>query len=638
MRFLCCFLLLSISILCFGQDKYSSKDKTAIRSYEKASYFLDLNRFTEAKVELNYAIKQDDQFIEAYLLLADVYRVTFDLVNAKLTYRKAFAIHPDFAPERYFYLAECEIKTGDYKEAIIHLNHYLSKAKPQEAKRLALTNKYLKDCDFALLALKNPVSFKPENLGPSVNTSDQEYLAALTTDENTLIFTRQINNNEDFYIAKKKNANWEKANYLSTNINTPNYNEGAQCISPDGQFLFFTGCNRPDGLGRCDIYVSQREGDGWSKPINLGNPINTKGWESQPSISADGRTLYFVSDREDGFGSYDIWKSELTDDGKWGNPINLGSKINTPYDEQSPFIHPDNETLYFSSNGWVGFGNKDIFISRLDKSGNWSDAQNLGYPINTYGEESGLTINASGNKAFFSSNNFNGFGGFDIYSFDLPNALKPKAVNYVKGKVYDAQTQQPLDAVVDIIDLRTENSLYASYANKVDGTFMATLPHDKLYSLNVSKKGYLFYSESFSVDHHKPGEPVFLDVPLHKIAVGNKVILRNIFFDSNKFNIKTESKVELEKLIEFLTENPKVVIEIRGFTDDIGDNQSNLLLSQNRSKSVYSYLLTAGINENRIKYKGFGESNPIADNLTPEGRASNRRTEFVITEIRETIK
>src|SRR5690606_30667553 len=187
---------------------------------------------------------------------------------------------------------------------------------------------------------------------------------------------------------------WQPAEYLSANINTPNYNEGAQCISPDGRFLFFTGCNRPDGMGRCDIYVSEKEGDNWSKPINLGSPINTGGWESQPSLSADGRTLYFVSDRSGGLGSYDIWMSTLDENARWQKPVNLGSTINTPFDEQSPFIHPDNETLYFSSNGWPGMGNKDLFISRRDSLGNWSLPQNLGYPINTYGEESGLSINS----------------------------------------------------------------------------------------------------------------------------------------------------------------------------------------------------------------------------------------------------
>src|SRR6476661_5026636 len=260
--FLACLFLLS-SVFCFSQKKYSITNKNAIKYYERASYLLDLNEFSRAKAELIQAIKQDDDFVEAYLLLADVYRVTFDLIGAKTNYLKAFSINPDFAPERYYYLADCELKTGDYKEAITHYNFYLAKANPSEDRKKH-TAKYLKDCNFALDAIKRPVPFKPENLGPNINTPDQEYLAALTTDENTLIFTRQINKNEDFYRSEFINKDWAKATYLSSNINTPSYNEGAQCISPDGQFLFFTGCNRPDGLGRCDIYISQREGNNWS--------------------------------------------------------------------------------------------------------------------------------------------------------------------------------------------------------------------------------------------------------------------------------------------------------------------------------------------------------------------------------------
>jgi outer membrane protein OmpA-like peptidoglycan-associated protein len=628
------FLLMLACQLGFSQNQYSSSSKSAIKSYERARYQLDLNNFKEAETELNTAIKLDEKFVEAYLLLADVYRVTFDNLNAKATYKRAFAINPNFAPDRYYYFAESQLKTGDYQEALQNYQLYKDKVHPASDK-LALADKYIADCVFALKAIKNPVNFKPENLGPGVNTKEEEYFATLTADESTLIFTRQINRNEDFYRSFKTDTGYTTAKYLSTNINTPNYNEGAQCISPDGQYLFFTGCNRPDGFGRCDIYISQKEGDNWSKPLNLGFPINTKGWESQPSLSADGHTLYFVSDRRGGLGSYDIWKSILQTDGKWGVPENLGPNINTPYDEQSPFIHPDNKTLYFSSNGWPGMGNKDIFISRLDTTGNWSKPTNLGYPINTYGEENGLTINASGTKAFFSSNNFNGYGGFDIYSFELPQNLRPEAVNYVKGIVYDAETKQKLSAAIEIIDLKTSESIYSSMSDVIDGTFLATLPSNKEYSINVARDGYLFYSENFSIKKNTVGKPIFLEVPLQKIAVGKKVVLKNIFFDTNKFDLKPESKTELEKMIEFLLENQKVSIELSGYTDNIGDDAYNLELSKNRAKAVFNYLVANKILPNRLSYKGYGKTNPMATNGTEDGRANNRRTEFLITKVGE---
>ena len=625
--------LFFLSAFAFGQEKYTSHSRIAIKYYESASSLLDLNNFKEAITYLKDAIKQDDQFIEAHLLLADVYRVTSEYEKAKESYQNAFKISSTFAPERYYFYAESELKTGDYQAALSHYQDYKLYGKPNFDK-IILADKYIKDCLFAIEAIKHPVPFLPQNLGKNINTKDQEYLAALTTDESTLIFTRQINANEDFYRSEKVDNEWAEAIYLSRNINTPTYNEGAQCISPDGQFLFFTGCNRPDGLGRCDVYVSKKEGKEWSKPINLGFPINTKGWESQPSLSSDGNTLYFVSDRSGGFGSYDIWKSKLADDGKWEMPVNLGSKINTRFDEQSPFIHPDNKTLYFSSNGWIGLGNKDLFISRLDSTNNWSLPENLGYPINTYGEESGLTINASGTKAFFSSNNFNGFGGFDIYSFDLPKNLRPQTINYVKGMVFDEENKNKLGALIDIIDLKTNKSIYTAYADAFDGQFLATLPNGSDYSLNVSNEGYLFYSENFSLEKYKPGVPILLEVPLQKIAVGKKVILKNIFFDTNKFDLKTASLSELDKLIGFLKDHPSIKIEIDGHTDNVGNDEANMLLSLNRAKSVYSFLMDHGIKADRLSFKGFGETMPVSENSSSEGRANNRRTEFLITEIK----
>lgn len=624
--------LLLASSLNYAQTKYSISNRNAIKSYEIGSAQIDLNNFNEAIEALKTAIKQEDQFIEAYLLLADIHRSFGDYLLAKEAYKKAFSISTTFAPERLFYYAESELNTGDYEAALQHFRIYKSGGKAQFDK-IQTTDKYINDCIVSIEAIKNPVAFKPENLGSSINTKDEEYFAALTSDERTLIFTRQINGKEDFYKSLKVNNQWVPSTSLSPNINTPEFNEGAQCISPDGQFLFFTGCLRPGGYGRCDIYVSKKEGNGWSIPVNLGFPINTSGWESQPSLSADGRTLYFVSDRKGGFGSYDIWKSNIGDDGKWTMPENLGANINTNYSEQYPFIHPDGKTFYFSSTGWTGFGRKDLFISRLDTSNKWSKPQNLGYPINTYGDESGLTINASGTKAFFSSNNFNGFGGFDIYSFDLPQNIRPSAVNYVKGVVFDDSDKKRLGALIDIIDLKTGNSIYTSYSDAIDGTFLGTLPKGNDYSLNASKEGYLFYSENFSLEKYVVGKPIELEVPLQKIAIGKKVVLKNIFFDSSKFDLKPASKAELQKLINFLDENANVSIEIDGHTDDVGDDQSNLVLSQNRSKAVFQYLIEHEIKAERIKYKGYGETIPVADNKTSAGRANNRRTEFVITGI-----
>lgn len=623
-----CILILLFSRQAYGQrQEFSSKNPEAVKQYAFANQSLDQHKNDQAISQLKLAIAADSKFIEAHNLLADVLHSLQQDKQAIPEYRAVLDLNPEFNRAVYLKLGQCEISNGEYTKAQPHLEKYLTYPYVTEANRF-LARKLITDCDFSIYALENPVPFKPINLGPEINTADDEYWPVGTADESTLIFTRKINNNEDFYKSSKVNGKWQTAVYLSNQINTPNFNEGAESISQDGKYLFFTGCNRPDGLGRCDIYIAEKNGDSWKKPFDLPPPVNTPGWESQPSISADGKTLYFVSNRKGGYGGYDIWKSQLTAKG-WGEPVNLGPNINTPFDEQSPFIHPDDSTLYFCSNGWPGMGNKDIFVSRLGKDG-WLRPENLGYPINSSGDENGLTITASGAYAFFASNNLNGYGGYDIYTFELPIADRPHMVTYVKGVVTSGLDHKPLEAAIEIIDLEQDKAVFQNYSSELTGDFLATLTSGKNYALNISKNGYLFYSEHFSLIGHEAKNPYNVTVSLDPIEIGKKVILKNIFFDTNKFDLKTESKSELKKIIEFLNLNPTVRIEISGHTDNQGNDQINQALSENRAKAVYQYLVNNGVIAQKLLYKGYGKTQPIAPNTTDDGRALNRRTEFKI--------
>jgi len=632
MKRLLVFLCL-LPCICFAQKQTSSPVKQAQKSYLLANQYLGYKLYDKAIIELNQAVILDKSFTAAYQQLGDIYRISGKFSNALTNYRKVLELDPEFLPLTYYGIAESELNTGNYSKAVEHFNKYLTyPSLSTESKQK--TEKYIVDCKFSLEAIKYPVSFKPVNLGPGINSKEEEYLPVITADEKMIIFTRQTNRNEDFFKSVKKDSVWSTAEYLSKDINTYNYNEGAQCISPDGNYLFFTGCNRPDGLGRCDIYISKWEGNAWSKPFNIGSPINTPGWESQPSISADGRTLYFVSTRKGGYGGYDIWKSDLNLEGSWGIPVNLGPEINTLYDEQSPFIHPDDESLYFSSNGWPGLGNKDLFMSRKlfkdDVQTGWKQVQNLGYPINTFGEESGLSISSNGKLAFFSTNQKGGFGGLDIYSFELPEAMRPNMVTYVKGLVFDKSTKEILDAKVEIINLKDGKAIFDDIADPETGEFLATMMAGKSFGLNVSKDGYLFYSQNFTPEMNLINKPFILEIPLQKIEIGGLVILKNIFFESGQFNLLPESKTELQQLIRFIRENPTVSIEIGGHTDDIGDIKSNLELSENRARTVYNYLLSNQVSANMISFKGYGEGLPLNDNATEVNRKNNRRTEFKI--------
>ncbi len=627
-------LYLSLYFHCaYAQKTFQSKNNGAQKIYEQAGRYISLNSYDKAIDLLKEAIKLDGEFTSAYQQLGDIYRKRLDYASAKAAYQKVITIDPEFYAGTYFGLGESELNTGDYEPALQHFNKYILYPNLPEASK-KLTLKYVQDCQFSLKAVQNPVKFNPVNMGKAINTRDPEYLPVVTADEGTLIFTRRKNNMEDFYKSTKVNGQWANSEYLSREINTDEYNEGAQCISQDGMYLFFTGCNRPDGLGRCDIYLSKREGKGWSKPFNIGAPINTPGWESQPSLSADGRTLYFTSTRPGGLGGYDIYKSDLKEGGAWAVPVNLGPLINTAYDEQSPFIHPDGQTLYFSSNGWPGLGNRDIFISRKNPQGSWQKAENVGYPINSFAEEAGLSISSNGKTAYFSADKPGGQGGLDIYSFDLPENIRPKLVTYVKGAIFDKKTLELLDADIKIISLEDGNVVYDDKSDLETGEFMATMPAGKNFALNIEKEGYLLYSVNFSLE--KPSSannPFLIKVPLEKLEVGAMAVLNNIFFETNKYSLLPQSKIELIQFLSFLNKNPKVTIEIGGHTDNVGDDKANQTLSENRAKMVYDFLTGNKIPSTRLIYKGYGKSKPVAPNTSEEGRQSNRRTEFKIIKI-----
>ncbi|KAA8474254.1 WD40 repeat protein [Arcticibacter tournemirensis] len=630
MRVLFICMLICSPILLFSQQGGRTTDKQAQKYYEQANRHLSAADYSKAIEELTNAVKADPRFPAALQQLGDIYRKLKNYKEAITFYRKVIAIDPNFHSLTYFGIAESELNSGDYSSALQHFTKYLSFPGLSDNSR-KLTARYIADCHFSIEAIKKPVEFKPVNLGPAVNTTSQEYLPVVTADEERIIFTRRVNNNEDFFQSIKTNSSWAPATYLSSAINTANFNEGAQCISPDGVYLFFTGCNRPEGLGRCDIYVCKREGNDWSEPFNIGAPVNTAGWESQPSLSANGRTLYFVSNRPGGLGGYDIWSTELLEGGKWANPVNLGPSINTPYDEHSPFIHPDNSTLYFSSNGWPGLGNRDLYFSRKNSDGQWQKPHNLGFPINTAGEESGLTVSADGRTAFFASNMKGGYGGMDIYSFELPPDDRPQPVTYVKGKVVDSETTESLNAEIKITELKSSAVIFQEESDQVNGEFLATMPEGKIFGLTVYKDGYLFHSENFTLDKAaSASKPFSLLIALQKIRTNGIVVLKNIFFETNKAELLPESLIELSQLLSFLRSHPNTVIEITGHTDNTGNDAANQTLSESRARSVYNYLVSHGIAPLRLSYKGSGKTRPIADNSTEEGRRINRRTEFRI--------
>lgn len=626
----------------FSSGQSSSNEKKAIKIFEQARIAYESKLLNKSLNLLDEVLALDPVFIDVYLLKSDIYQ-DMDSIGLQIkAVETALKIAPDKNPKLYYLLGKAYYRSGKYQIANNAYQNYLKRA-DANAPLAVKARQSVEKCLGAVNLLKYPVPFQSVNLGDNINSEDDEYWPTITVDGKTIIFTRLVGSKsispqhpiaqEDFYTSNLVDNVWQPSTPL-TSINTI-YNEGAQTISTDGKLLFFTACTRSDGIGSCDIYYSRNKAGNWSVAQNVGEPVNSTSWESQPSISANGETLYFVSSRSGGKGGMDIWKCKLKGFSAWGTPIwgtpvNLGDSINTPGNEMSPFIHSDGKTLYFASDYWPGMGGYDIFYSRQKNDSVWTRPQNIGYPINSFKDEQGLVVDAAGKNAYYSSDR-PGSRGMDIYSFELYKEARPTPVSYIKGKVVDEDSGAPICAKVELTDLENSKSVIRGESCWEKGEFLMCLPLGKEYAFNISKEGYLFYSDNFQLKEKKEIiDPYILEIKMKKIKVGGAVVLRNVFFNTASFDLLPESKVELQKLIEFLNLNKTVFIEIEGHTDNVGSAEMNQKLSESRAKEVYKYLINKGIDASRMKYKGYGLTQPVSSNDTPDGRALNRRTEFMI--------
>jgi outer membrane protein OmpA-like peptidoglycan-associated protein len=626
---LCCLLLSAL----FSQAQYdpSRIPVKAQEAYEKALSKIDQEKWDDALESLQEAIRREPRYLEAYVSLAGVYSELKDRRKSIENYEKAFAIDTAYLTDIRLAYSIALAGDGQFEKALGAVNGLLALPRISNNTRKAAEYRR-KSFQFAVDFAKthnDSYVFNPRNVGAGINSPEAEYFPSLTIDGNDMIFTRRLGGrNEDFFLSHRDAGKWGAAYHLNGAINT-SQNEGAQNVSQDGNWLIFTGCYRPDGAGSCDLYISYRERDGWSQPVNMGGVINTDQWETQPCLSPDKKDLYFVSRRFGGFGGSDIYVSHQTPSGRWSEPENLGPGINTPGDELTPFIHADNQTLYFASNGLPGYGNQDLYVVRRGTDGKWGTPQNLGFPINTIDEESTLAIASDGVTAYYSSDRAGGFGSMDIYSFDMRPSMQPVRTLWVRGNVFDSKTKAGLPSSLSLIDLATRQEVSRVQTDE-RGNYLVTLPVGRDYAFSVNRKGYLFYSDHYFLKGKTPDSTYRKDIPLVPIEVNAAVVLRNVFFDVNKFELKPESQVELDRVVLLLQDNPTVRIQIEGHTDNQGTAADNQKLSDNRAKAVVQYLIGKGIKGDRLVAKGFGATQPVADNKSEEGRAQNRRTELKV--------
>jgi len=592
--------------------------------------YLKANEFNPNNAMLNYKIGV------CYLYSGQKEKATSFL-------EKAFKLNKNVSEDIHYYLGCAYHLNMQFDKATKEYQIAKTALKGADKDKTADIDKKMMECKNGTEMVKKPVKVSIENIGSSINSTFPDYAPVTSADESEMMFTSRRDNTtgggvdefdqvyyEDIYISTNTEGKWSDAKNMGAPVNTSNRHDATVALSADGQKLFIYLDDMNEGSG--NIYECDLKGTEWGKPVKLSETINSKAHESSASLSADGTTLYFTSNRDGGFGKHDIYKS--TWDPKknaWGEAVNLGNVINTPYNEHSVFIHPDGKTLFFSSEGHKSMGGFDIFKTVYDKKKNkWSKPENLGYPINSTDDDINFVISASGKHAYFSSYKTEGLGEKDIYIITYPDTAKTAVACILKGTIYDELTKQPLEADVELVD-NTLNQTIASFkSNSATGKYLVSLPGGKNYGIAVKKDGYLFHSENFDIPETFKYQEYVKDVPLKSIAVGSKIVLNNIFYDFDKATLRPESTSELERLISMLKDMPSMKIEIAGHTDSKGADDYNQKLSQSRAQSVVDYLISHGVDKNRLSAKGYGKTKPIASNDTDEGRQLNRRTEFEI--------
>ncbi len=549
-------------------------------------------------------------------------------------------------PDLEYYLGVAYHVNHKFDKAEASLNKFKANAgEPSEETSFKIqdANRRIEMCKNGKELIKTPEKVIIKNLGPKINTKYPEYTPVISADEYTLLFISRHenttggqkdkdNNNhfmEDIYISTKEtDTTWSAPKHVSTAINTEDH-EGVAGLSPDGQKMFiYKSVKSTHKSG--DLYYSLLKGNEWSKPISMGPNVNSPDFEPSISVTSDEKMIFFTSNRKGGFGGTDIYVSKLLPTGVYGPARNLGSKINTKYDEDAPFIHADGKTLYFSSQGHNSMGGYDIFYCTINpETGDIiTEPSNIGYPINTADDDIFFVWSADGKRAYFSSEREGGYGDKDIYVLERDQSDAKLVV--LKGVILSKESEEPIAGSITVVDIATQQIVGIYNSNSSSGKYTVILPAGKNYAVSVEAPHYLFYSKNIDIPQLNEYREFKDTIKLEPIKVGSSIVLRNVFFDYNKASLRPESESELARVVKIMKLNPTLKIQIAGHTDSDGNDDYNLKLSENRSKSVVDYLVTKGVAITRLTNKGFGETVPIAPNDTPENKQLNRRTEFKI--------
>lgn len=587
--------------------------------------------------------KEEYPIVNYYLALTYIYKPDNNFTLAEQYLKKVIDACPDDIPEAYFHLGKLAYTTNQKCDAINYFKKFLTYQGDFDT-LFAEAKMLMKWSEEICKLINNPVPFNPK-LVKGISSQLDDYLVSLSPDNEIAYYTRKT---KDYQISGyKSEPAFQEKFYFSYRISdnvfdngkempypfNRNENEGGATITGNNKELIYTVCKMvtsPRQYYNCDLYSSKNIKGYWTDIVPLERVNRPDTWESMPSVTADGKELYFVSNRSGGVGGYDIYKSIKDENGEWSEPINIGKPINTSGDEKSPFIHTDTRTLYFSSNGRPGIGGYDIYYVKLNDNNEKTDVKNIGYPINTENDEVGFIVSIDGKYGYFSSNNIKNesLGGMDFYYFSLYNEAKPEEVILVKGNLKSEDTTKPIKATVQIKSLESKRVTFIPVDE--DGDYVASLLKNEDYLLTIKGEDIVYQSTYVAAKDSITAPVIKLEMEVQPIEVGMHYRLHNIYFAFNSADILSSSQKVLDEFIVFLNDHPTMTISIEGHTDNVGSDEFNLILSENRAKAVYNYLVNNGIDANRLQYKGFGKTTPIATNETEEGRAMNRRTEFVI--------
>ncbi|GGF42151.1 OmpA family protein [Echinicola rosea] len=628
------FFFIFISFQALGQD-YTSENRRAIKLYQEGEDLSMRRRYDQALEKYADAVNKDEGFLEAYKKWAQLL-LNKGAVDESLQVASAGELkssgRPKFMADFSWLITNIYLKSGDFDAAVKKFSQsqglYSNQVKSSGSFK-SMKHKIA----FVEEELTKKKSINKEKLPSPLNEFYLQYFPVLTADSKRLLFTKRDGvermKHEDIFTSTWDGENWSQPEALAQSINTV-HNEGTCTISADGNILIYTSCDAPDSFGSCDLYIAYKVGGKWQEPKNMGEKVNSRYWDSQPSLSADGSILFFSSNRRGGFGGNDIYYTVRQRDNSWSDPVNVGETVNTEYDEVSPFIYFNNELLFFASNGHMGFGGMDLFNSKI-VHGAFQEPVNLGYPINDHLDQLALFITAQQDYAYYTENSLKD-GALDrsyLYRFAFPDEIDlGERLIVTGGKVRNEKTGEPIVATLSLVDLENDSTLYEFRSEGDSGTFMMIYPDKASSGLYVEKRGFL--PRIYNVEKDSLKDIKDMEIGLKPVAPGEEFLFENVFFDFDKADLKPSSKSSLLRLKKFLDENPQVHIVIEGHTDNVGEGSYNLDLSLRRAKSVQRYLLDQGVASGRLAVEGFGDTKPLMSNDTALGRSKNRRIEIVI--------